>query len=284
MRDNKKMLITLAVILAVSLVLLCIMLFAGGEEPAGEESVKGYAVIRTLDADDISAFTLGEKTFEYTDRGWVYDSDPDFPLSADYIHEALSRLSLIDAVEVVAEGVNDLTPYGLNEAKLSLSVTADKEYTYIIGDRNPHNGFYYFMEEGGNTVFLVDADLPLLCRSEEGDFISRGKLPENFVTGTVKRVSVDGTDYTDEPLLTEVHGIKLRQCEKYPVTEDDLVGMAEVTLYYSAESEDSYGSYMHSLALKAKVDGDHILFTYGDDRILYSLECTAYPEFTKVIK
>ncbi|MBQ8696727.1 MAG: DUF4340 domain-containing protein [Clostridia bacterium] len=242
--------------------------------------------MRTVDAADITGFILGgedeSKGFHYTDKGWVYNSLDDFPLSADFMHSALQTLSLIDAVEVVAEGVSDLSPYGLDTPKLRLSVIAEETHSYLIGDYNSYNGFYYFMEENGDTVFLIDADLPMLCRSDEAEFVSLGRLPDNFADGSVKRVQVDGTSYTDEALLTEVSTVALSEYHGYD--PNGLDNPHALLIDYSAATADSYGTAAYGIELDIKAEGEYLLFTYGADGIVYRLDKAKYPELTKIIE
>ncbi len=284
MRDNKKMLIVLSAALALCTILLVAVLFSrDAEEP--QTDADGYVVVRTVDVADITGFNLkgtnDEKGFRYTDKGWVYNDLDDFPLDADFMHRALETLSLIDAADVVAEGVSDLSPYGLDTPKMHLSVIAEEVYSYLIGNYNSYNGFYYFMEKGGDTVFLIDADLPLLCGCEEGDFASMGSLPDNYAEGTVKRVQVEGTSYTDEALLAEVSSIELSGYHGYD--PDGLFDFRGLCIDYSAASADSYGTAAYQIELEIKAEGEYLLFTYGNDGIVYRLDKSAYPELAKII-
>ena len=288
MRDNKRLLVALSAILVLCTGLLAATLFLGKEEPTAEEEGEGYAVVHSLDTAKVTAFTLAgaedTKNFLYTDNGWIYNDLADFPLNVDFMHSALETLSLIDAVEVVAEGVSDLSPYGLDTPQMRFSVTAGEVYSYRIGNYNSYNGYYYLCEEGGNTVFLVDADLPLLCGCDESDLITLGTLPDNYADGTVKRVNVNGTDCTEQALLDEMHAITLSDYEKYKVSEDDPAGAVRVSIYYAAASEDEYGTVSYSLGLTMFADEDHLLFTVDGDTVLYRLEKADYPEISKIIE
>lgn len=287
MRDNKKMLAVLAAVLVLCVSLLAAVLFLRKEAPVAEEGEEGYAVVLSVQTADITAFTLtgvddGVKTFEYTDKGWVYNDLDDFPLNVDFMHSALETLSLIDAVEVVAEGVSDLSPYGLDKPQMRFSVTAGETFSYRIGNYNSYNGYYYLCEDGGNTVFLVDADLPLLCGCAEGELITLGTLPDNFAEGNVKRVRVEGTHYTDEALLAEASTIGLSEYHGYD--PGGLFNARGLFIDYSAASADSYGTAAYQIELDIKAEGEYLLFTYGIDGIIYRLEKADYPELTKVIE
>lgn len=287
MRDNKRLLIALSAVLVLCVSLLAAVLFLRKEEPVSEGDEEGYAVVRSVQTADITAFTLtgveDTKTFRYTDSGWVYNDLADFPLNVDFMHSALESLSLIDAVEVVAEGVGDLSPYGLDRPQMRFSVTAGEVYSYRIGNYNSYNGYYYLCEEGGDTVFLVDADLPLLCGCDERDVMTFGALPDNYADGTVKRVNINGTDYTEQALLKEVHAITLNDYEKYKVGEGDLEGAVRVSVYYSGATEDEYGTASYVLELMMLAHAEHLLFTVEDDTVLYRLEKEDYPEIVRIL-
>lgn len=279
MKENKKLLLIVGVLLLFSIALLLIMLFGGNKKDDSEPSVEGEAVVLSVPKGDIKAFTLGEHSFGYTDSGWVYEGDEALPVDPTFIEKMLHRLSVVSATGVVAEGVKDLSPYGLEGEGSCLSVSADREYRFLLGDEHPQSGGRYMIEEGKDTLFLVGEELYSLCALEEKDFAALRTLPENFATGSVKRISVDGVDYTEEALLKEVSSLTL----KYGgFSAEGITDGRKVSIRYSAATEDSYGTAAYSIELIMKAEGDYLVFTYGEDGIIYRLEKAKYPELAKI--
>ncbi len=282
MKENKKLLLIVGAVLLFSIALLLIMLFGGNKKDEVEPVMEGELVLFSVPKGDIRAFTLGEHSFSYTDSGWIYEDNEALPVAPDFIEKILDRLSVVSAAGIVAEGVNDLSPYGLEDEGSCLSVSADREYSFLLGDAHPQSGGRYMIEEGKDTLFLAGDELYSLCTLEERDFAALRTLPENYATGSVKRVSVDGADYTEEALLKEVSSISLKNYGGF--SAEGITDGRKVSIRYSAATEDSYGTAAYSIELIMKAEGDYLLFTYGDDGIIYRLEKTKYPELAKIIE
>ena len=280
MKDNKNLLMIVGAALFLSIILLLIMLFGGNKKDDSELVTEGDPVVLSVPKENITAFSLGEKTFRYTDSGWIYEGDETLPVAPDFIEDTVTRLSVISASGMVAEDVKDLSPYGLDGDTVSLSVTADKEYRLIFGQSHFAGG-YYMRLDGDKGVFVGGDELYSLCFTDEEDFAALGSLPDNFGGGNIKRVNINGADYNDEALLREIKMLSLDDYAGFD--KEGITDGKKVIIYYSAATEDYYGTASYSIEFTVKGEGEYILFTYGDDGIFYQIKKSSYPELSGII-
>lgn len=301
MKQNQKTLLFLAILLCIVGALCAILaLSKRGGESATDTTGQTLTIIKETATEDISAFTLhrqsGTCTFEKGSEGWVYNGDENFPLSDDFVNGALTTLSCVDAVRVLGEG-ESLSSYGLDEPQMQVSVTAaDGQSVYLIGDYNSFNGYHYMMVQGGSTVYLIDTDLVDLCTGEESDMIVLDTLPQDYVDGTVKTVSVAGTEYTAdsgefEALSAEMAAITVTDYADYYAAQGEYTDTVPVNVEYSVEkttTKDDGSEVSTTVAQEytftvVGTDDTYLLFMIEDSSIVYRMEKEDLPTLCSLL-
>lgn len=177
-RKERKQMITLGILLLV--IILLVVVYAavtnGKDEGEGEGT-------DSLELMDIGTFNIIEENYalitelSYTYNGntlsfhieggkWVLDEDPDFPLNQEklvYMSQAISdyggyrRLTYKEGSEA---------SYGLDDPTYDITATyydknGEEKHTrrYYIGDKNTVTGYYYFLEDGADYIYMVNDSL-----------------------------------------------------------------------------------------------------------------------------
>lgn len=87
-----------------------------------------------------------------------------------------SVIADLSATDIAEENAEDLSKYGLKNAKTKFTVTFsddnNTERTYLIGDITPNEDDYYVCEEGKNTVYTVASGVLSYFFYTKEDFIA----------------------------------------------------------------------------------------------------------------
>ena len=234
MKQNKK---TLLCVLA-ALILVCAALALAGREQQNREQEQGTPMIEVhrVDADSITSFTLAgpdeTSAFVREADGWVYNGDPLFPLDHDFVNTALETLSRIDAISLLSEDAEDLSPYGLDQPQMQITMAGeDAEFSLRIGNYNSFNGYYYMCEEGVNDVFLIDADLVDLCTATQSDMIRLDRLPDTYGGGEINTVTLTDSQGAQTVYTADSDGFDILSEQLSSLSLDDYAD------YFLAEEE-----------------------------------------------
>ena len=147
-------------------------------ETAVEESIE----LLSIDSSTINKISFTNKEFSgnftysvETDL-WTSAEHPEWTLDATKIDAILTAISSISATRELSEP-DDLSSYDLNEPQLKVSLEATDEeetitYSFMIGSEAPGEGSYYFMEDGGDKVYVVDSTIFTAFAYNENQFIA----------------------------------------------------------------------------------------------------------------
>ena len=162
------------------LVLLLAALLTGCGSKAQQPKEADAAVQTALPPEGITALTLSDDTqvlrFRRDGDIWYWQDDETFPLDQASMPALLEAAAAMTAApSVPAE--DDLSAYGLDDAKTSLSVTADGEtLTFTRGDQAASGDWYLRCTEDG-TVRTVSDDTVKVFQLLDGSIYDMAVLP-----------------------------------------------------------------------------------------------------------
>lgn len=160
--------------------LLLAALLTGCGSKAQQPKEADAAVQTALPPEGITALTLSDDTqvlrFRRDGDIWYWQDDETFPLDQASMPALLEAAAAMTAApSVPAE--DDLSAYGLDDAKTSLSVTADGEtLTFTRGDQAASGDWYLRCTEDG-TVRTVSDDTVKVFQLLDGSIYDMAVLP-----------------------------------------------------------------------------------------------------------
>lgn len=134
--------------------------------------------------------------FRRDDDGvWFWQDDSTFPLDQTGMPALLEAAAAMTASVPVQAG-DELSEYGLDDAKTSLTVTADGEtLTFTRGDQAASGDWYLYCTEDG-TVRMVSDDTVKVFQLLDGSIYDLALLPTlpAVTMDTLHAVSITGAD------------------------------------------------------------------------------------------
>lgn len=160
--------------------LLLAALLTGCGSKAQQPKEADAAVQTALPPEGITALTLSDDTqvlrFRRDGDIWYWQDDETFPLDQASMPTLLEAAAAMTAAPSVPAG-DDLSAYGLDDAKTSLSVTADGEtLTFTRGDQAASGDWYLRCTEDG-TVRTVSDDTVKVFQLLDGSIYDMAVLP-----------------------------------------------------------------------------------------------------------
>lgn len=134
-----------------------------GKEPEPTPTYAPSVIVQKVDRDSIQKITVtnnGETYFIVKNGSeWLLDNDPGIKLSSSRISTMLYDCATVSAKEIIAEQVEDLSVYGLENPKRSISVmcTDGNAYEILVGNTSIDNSICYLMVAGEQTVYAKTA-------------------------------------------------------------------------------------------------------------------------------
>ncbi len=116
----------------------------------------------TLNTDTAKKLTVknenGTFVFVKSDDVWTLESDQSITLNETVVSTMLSTLKTINASRSVRENVEDLSEYGVDKPKITISVELEDGVRAKIelGNEVPIQGGYYGMVDGENHVYVMN--------------------------------------------------------------------------------------------------------------------------------
>ena len=226
--------------------LLTAALLAGCGHKAQPNADADAAAQTALPPEGITALVLADDTqvlrFRRDDDGvWFWQDDSTFPLDQTGMPALLEAAAAMTASVPVQAG-DELSEYGLDDAKTSLTVTADGEtLTFTRGDQAASGDWYLYCTEDG-TVRMVSDDTVKVFQLLDGSIYDLALLPTlpAVTMDTLHAVSITGADgvridlrVTDgvrkagsrdvtaetEALMDELSGLAVTACVDYDPAE-----------------------------------------------------------------
>ena len=160
--------------------LLLAALLTGCGSKAQQPKEADAAVQTALPPEGITALTLSDDAqvlrFRRDGDIWYWQDDETFPLDQASMPALLEAAAAMTAAPSVPAG-DDLSAYGLDDAKTSLSVTADGEtLTFTRGDQAASGDWYLRCTEDG-TVRTVSDDTVKVFQLLDGSIYDMAVLP-----------------------------------------------------------------------------------------------------------
>lgn len=160
--------------------LLLAALLTGCGSKAQQPKEADAAVQTALPPEGITALTLSDDAqvlrFRRDGDIWYWQDDETFPLDQASMPALLKAAAAMTAAPSVPAG-DDLSAYGLDDAKTSLSVTADGEtLTFTRGDQAASGDWYLRCTEDG-TVRTVSDDTVKVFQLLDGSIYDMAVLP-----------------------------------------------------------------------------------------------------------
>ena len=222
--------------------LLLAALLTGCGSKAQQPKEADAAVQTALPPEGITALTLSDDTqvlrFRRDGDIWYWQDDETFPLDQAAMPALLEAAAAMTAAPSVPAG-DDLSAYGLDDTKTSLSVTADGEtLTFTRGDQAASGDWYLCCTEDG-TVRTVSDDAVKVFQLLDGSIYDMAVLP------TLPAITMD-TLYT--AAITGAGGVQINLRVVDGVRK---VGSRDVTAETAALMDE-----LSQLAVTACVDYD----------------------------
>jgi len=153
------------------------------------------AAITVIASDGKESFSIVRDAETLTsDKLWVVAQNPNIRLDNAKVQKLILEASLITA-DVVETNPDDLEKYGLNTDR-SFTITLDDGavHKFRIGSKTPIGVSYYFMEDGGDTVYTIASSKAELFMSPLKDFRNKNLYsvdPEKLVNIKITRSNKD---------------------------------------------------------------------------------------------
>ena len=156
--------------LRTSLILLVLLVMVAGSlvfsqfRPSSPSEVEDEDVlVITVSPEDIRQVTIsyrGEmQNFLQKGDYWYFDDAYQTPVDLDRWGGIVPLLSGPESRRVLLEEAGDLSPFGLEEPQglLSVQLTGDRGFQYLLGNRTEDGVSHYVQLEGSPQIYLVDA-------------------------------------------------------------------------------------------------------------------------------
>ena len=176
------------------------------EEDAGQsvETESDIIEITEFTAADIASYHYKnpqyEIGFDITEKGYVHQEDPEFPVNDAAVELQLSILeSLHSSREITG---TDKAEYGLVDPMVSISVVLQDgaKRNFAIGDKALFEDAYYVSDEENNKIYLVSSEQ---CAEFNNNWTAMVEK-ETMVTLTTDQI-VDVTVETDGVVTTYIN-------------------------------------------------------------------------------
>lgn len=158
-----------------------------------------------LGSETLTAFTVGNLSFEKTEEGWIYAQDPIFPLDQDKAQAMVDVLEGLTADKVIETPSEDKS-YGL-DAPLC-TVTFDGKTLRIGSDAAMDAGRYFSLGDGKVYIAYTDILSPFQYELLDLARLDQAPMMENLTQVTLERQG-------QAPLI-----LKDRQSEGLSYSED----------------------------------------------------------------
>ena len=218
--------------------LLTAALLAGCGHKAQPDADADSAAQTALPPEGITALVLADDTqvlrFRRDDDGvWFWQDDSTFPLDQTGMPALLEAAAAMTASVPVQAG-DELSEYGLDDAKTSLTVTADGEtLTFTRGDQAASGDWYLYCTEDG-TVRMVSDDTVKVFQLLDGSIYDLALLDtlhavsitgaagvriDLRVTDGVRKAGSRDVTAETEALMDELSGLAVTACVDYAPAE-----------------------------------------------------------------
>lgn len=183
--------------------------------------------IYTITERQISSVKIKNATGEYelvraSDGTVTMKGAENVPLLSETVTNLLKSVQVIYSESLIETDCSDLSVYGLDDPAVTLSVNSTRGFVdvFLIGDKTPDGGAYYFLIDGQTTVWCVNTyfaervmksqsgffDLTVSKPYEAADFVSLsidfGDKSRNYEFRLATQAEIDANLYADTTVMT----------------------------------------------------------------------------------
>lgn len=185
-----------------------------------KDDPQAYVYVDQNDCDSVRVFTFdmslqGEASFTYSsEHGWCLDQNVSIPLKDREVKALISTYSAVVATKKIDDPSTDLSQYGLDTPKYSVSVkVSGKVKRYYFGDYHDKLNSYYFKTDQSDEIYLVPASYAEDLKVSLIDLLEPTTLPELDNIQSVEFTSTYGavtkiTD-TNNELIAALSSLKI---------------------------------------------------------------------------
>ncbi len=249
MKRTKNLIILLVILVFAVAIYVVASFVAKSEEKKNETPEETEITLVKKDvADIVSVAVASEKTsylIELKSNAYKLADKDDFPLDQTVASNIVETVSSVVSTRLVAEDIGDVSEYGLDEPKYSISIVySDGSKTEIkLGDYHKHADAYYLILNGESKIYLIDADF-----ADGVSYTEKQLLKDETITPPE-----DGFDCVNEIEVSFSDG----SGHKYTYVPAEENESAETTGDgTSADSEASHGSWIKALTDGTVAEGD----------------------------
>lgn len=301
MKKSVKLLILVFVLL-----LLTGLYFTLCKFSISEETVEEQIYAATLDTKKITAveWNYMNETISVIrkDGLWVYNEDPDFPLSQDTFKNMINSISRISSLRVVDEKCSDFSQYGLDNGIIINIKTNNDMITYKVGNADTHSQYYYFCSSNDNMVHLVESsvynafnknllDLAKIEEFPEVEMLYRYEVnssstdilitagPNNSLSVNINDEDVPVTSDSSRLIINSLRNMRFSRCvdykgnyEKFGLDEPSYV--INVSFAYENGDDNIPVKDSYTLLVGSLDENNYYYTCFEGDKQIYIVDCS----------
>ena len=163
-KKNRTLFVLAGVIVILLLVYAAVELVSSrkeAEQDAQAQSLKLFEC-RTLDVTKITFRTAQTEMTLVQDEelNWIREDQPEFPLNTGRASLMASTLASLTAERKVADSVEDLSPYGLDDPIITIEMESKAgSAVFFLGGRSAKANSFYLQKEGDPAIYEMTSDL-----------------------------------------------------------------------------------------------------------------------------
>lgn len=143
------------------------------EETPSATDVPQYNVYRQ-ESENVASIKVvtqnGTISLENSENGWILNDIAQTEVSKDRIEDLVTTVVTVISNYEIEKNPQDLSVYGLDNPLVRIEVVdkSGKIDKFIVGSQSPVTGEYFFMQEGGDTVYSIyEAKVTQLLKDEK---------------------------------------------------------------------------------------------------------------------
>ncbi|MFA9463340.1 MAG: DUF4340 domain-containing protein [Velocimicrobium sp.] len=163
MRKRKQTVVLASLLIFMAVLVVAYFAMAKVAKNKAEDENEDDAIeLYSLDTDTATKLVItnenGSISFVKKDGTWCLESDKEFPLDETNVSTMLFTLKTIKASRSVVEDAEDLSEYGLDQPKITISIELKGGISAKVelGNEVPIQGGYYGLVDGENHVYVMD--------------------------------------------------------------------------------------------------------------------------------
>lgn len=210
-------------------------------------------IVTSMEEDSLTSITIKSSQGEInlvkddTDE-WIEKENPEVPIDVDKVDGIVTALVKLEALKVVAEDVNDLSEYGFDEPKVTISTVDQdgKEQTLKIGEDSPLGDGSYVYLDGQKNVYLVGTEVISSLNQTRNTIVEMASAP-SIASNSIRHLLLNGKNGELEIAYDAKNPYNYSSMDNNYVITKGLNGPVlgdtkEITSYFDHYGKISYGA------------------------------------------